>query len=357
MTGQRIALGAAAAALLLSGCGGKKDAARTQLPETITVSTLQQRTISGALTASGRLLPREEAGVSADVSGFRVAQVMVEEGARVRAGQVLAQLDDSLLVSQINQLRAALAQQQVAAEQARDQAARVTGLDNQGVLSAEAIASRRFSARSAAASVAATTAQLNDVLVRRNHLTVRAPFDGIVLERAVRPGDLSGSGSTMFRIARGGLIELYAELPEADLARVTIGDPAEVTLASGRTIAGRVRLVGERVDTQTGLAIARIALPPDPELRQGGFAKARFLRSVSVPTVPEAAVRYDADGASVMVVTADSRIHRVKVRTGLHSGGYVELREGPPPGSRVAVKGAAFTLEGDKVAIAGEHTR
>lgn len=342
-----------AGALALAGCGKKDAGANKQPPlQTVTVAAAARRDISGALTASGRLIPREEMAVAADLNGYRVARVTVEEGAYVRRGAVLAVLDDSLLRSQIDQVRATLAQQQVAAEQAAVQAGRVDGLDNQGVLSKEAIDNRRFAVRSSRAAAAATRAQLNDLLTRQNHLQIRAPDDGVILERTVRPGDTSSSGSAMFRMARDSEIELYAELPESDVARISVGDPAEVVLASGRRLTGQVRLIGMRVDAQTGLSIARIALPRDPELRQGGFAQARFTRTFSVLAVPEAAVHFDADGASVQVVDAKDKVSRLRVRTGRRAQGLVEIVSGLAEGQRVAVKGSAFVLNGDQVKVA-----
>jgi HlyD family secretion protein len=342
----------------LAGCNRNKARTEHELPpQTVTIATVSRHDIPGALVASGRLVPREETAVAADLNGFRVARVLVEEGAFVRRGQVLATLDDSLLRSQIDQLRATLAQQQVSAEQAASQAARVNGLDDQGVLSREAIETRRFAVRTSRATAAATQAQLNDLLVRENHLQIRAPSDGAILERTVRPGDTSSTGNAMFRMARDDLIELYAEMPESDVAGISPGDPAEVVLASGRKLAGSVRLIGERVDTQTGLVTVRIALPRDPELRQGGFAEARFTRSFPVLAVPEAAVRFDADGASVEVIDQGDRIKRMTVRTGRRAQGLVEIVRGPAEGSRVAVKGSAFVLDGDKVRISGSVAR
>ncbi len=340
-------------ALLLAGCGGKDSKARHELPpQTVTAAVAARHDVAGALTASGRLLPREEMAVAADLNGFRVSRVLVEEGQRVAAGQVLAVLDDSLLRSQIDQVRAALAQQQVAAEQAAAQAIRVEGLDNQGVISKEAIENRRFAVRSSRAAVTASRAQLGDLLTRQNHLQIRAPAAGVILERTVRPGDTSSTGSAMFRMARDSEIELYAELPESDVEMVSVGDPADVLLASGRKLTGRVRLIGMRVDAQTGLTIARISLPNDAELRQGGFAEARFTRNFSVLAVPEAAVHFDADGASVQTIDSKDRVHLVKVRTGRRAQGLVEIVSGLAEGNRVAVKGSAFVLNGDKVRIA-----
>jgi HlyD family secretion protein len=340
-------------ALLLTGCGSGSESRDELPPPAITVAEIAMRNIAGATTASGRLAPREEIAVAADLNGFRVSRVLVEEGAFVRRGQLLAVLDDSLLVSQIAQSRAALSQQQIAHEQARQQASRIKGLEGQGVLSDEAIADRRIAVRSTEAAVAATRAQLNDLLVRQNHLEIRAPTDGIVLERTVRPGDTSSAGTTMFRLARDGLIELFAELPEADAARIRIGDPADVTLASGTRLTGNVRLIGERVDDATGLVSIRIALPRNPELRQGGFARARFTRNATILAVPEAAVQFDADGASVKTVDRNNRVQQVRIRTGRRGQGFVEIVQGPPAGTRVAVKGAAFTLDNDKVRISG----
>lgn len=340
-------------AVIVSGCGGNAPR-RQELPlQTVSVVRVAPHEITGGLIASGRLVPREEVGVAADLPGYRIAHVAVEEGARVRKGEVLATLDDSLILSQIDQMRAMLAQQQIAAEQAQEQAARTVGLKGQGVLSDEAIRNRDLAARSAQATVAATRAQLNDLLVRHSHMTIRAPAAGIVLERAARPGDTSAGGTTLFRLARDSLIELYAELPEADVAHVALGDPADVTLASGKRFAGTVRLIGERVDSQTGLVTVRIALPISPDLRNGGFAQARFDRKATVIAVPEAAIRFDADGASVTVVGHDDRVHKQRVRTGQRSGGLVEILQGPPSGTTIAVKGAAFVLDGDKVRIAG----
>ena len=65
--------------------------------------------------------------------------------------------------------------------------------------------------------------------------------------------------------------------------------------------------------------------------------------------VPEAAIRYDADGASVITIDADNRARQVKIRTGQRGGGYVQLLEGPPVGARIVQSAAAFTLDGDKV--------
>jgi len=379
---------AAVAAVLLTGvagCGGGGEGAEAQesdaeAPRSVRVARVEMRPLGGGLQVTGALVALEEAAVGTEVAGYRVALVGEHAGDYVRAGQALAVLDDTLLRSDVAaqraqvarsqasvaQQQAALQQAQVQSAQAQGEAARVSGLDNQGVLSQEAIEARRSAAASARAAVgsaraaveaaradaAASRSQLNQVQTRLSRTTVTAPFAGRVLERNVRAGEVTGGAAQpMFRIARNGLVELDAEIAEAQLARVKAGDTAVVTLPSGGSVTGTVRYVDPTVDPQSRLGRARIALPGREDLRLGGSARAT-IQELSRPTlaVPEAAVRFTAEGPAVYVVGAqDRRVRRVPVRTGQRGAGYVELLQGPPPGAMVVLGGSAFVLEGDLV--------
>ncbi len=353
MTKTLLTLAVGLSVLSLAACGPKeppkKDPAATA--RTVRVVRVQDRAVSGSLTASGSLIPREEAAVTPEVTGYRVSRVLVEEGAHVKAGQTLAQLDSALINAQLEQQKAQSIQAQVQAEQAEAEAARVAGLDGQGVLSQEAIDQRRFQAKSARATANAQLAAYRDVQTRAGKLSVTAPVAGLVLSRNVRPGDQSGaSGEPWFRIARDGEIELSADLSEGDLARVRVGQTAVVTLPSGGTVEGRVRIVSPQVNSNTKLGTVRILLPVRNDVRAGGFGRAVFKDATGQGlTVPETAIRYDADGASVMTVDANNRVKRVNVTTGARGGGLVTLVSGPPAGTKVIENAAAFLLDGDMV--------
>jgi HlyD family secretion protein len=259
-------------------------------------------------------------------------------------------MDDTLLRAQLDQQVALAEQQKVAAERAEAEAARVKGLDSKGILAQEQIDSRRFAAMSARAQAAAQTAAVGDVRTREALMTVRAPYNGLVIERNVRPGDMSAGANPWFRIAKDSQIELAADVGEDALDKIRIGDPVEVTLADGAKVEGRVRLISPRVDANTKLGRVRISLPVRPDIRAGGFASAAFLgASRSGLAVPETAVRYDANGAAVMVVGPDDRVSRVQVSTGQRGGGYVELLTGPPAGSRVVERAGAMLVPGDVI--------
>lgn len=329
----------ACAVLALSACGKseepKKEAAAQA--RSVTVVRLEPRAINGSVTASGDITPREEAAVAAEVTGFRVLRVMADVGDQVRAGETLVQLDPALLQAQI-------AQAEAQAAQAEDQARRVAGLDGSGVLAQEQIAQRRFQAQAA-------RANLRDLQTRLRKLSVTAPVSGVVLERNVRPGDLSaGGGTPWFRIARDGRMELSADLAEEDLALIRPGQSATVTLPSGAQVQGNVRIVSPQIDPETKLGEVRVLLPVRPDIRAGGFARAVFSDAAGTTlALPETAIRYDAGGASVMVIGADNRVKRVPVQTGQRGGGLVEIVRGPAAGARVVQNASSFLLDGDLV--------
>jgi HlyD family secretion protein len=357
--GLRISMGRIPLAALLAfaaplaACHPAPTSSAEPPPRAVRVSRVQSRALTSALTVSGLLTPREEAAVTSELGGYRVLKVFVDQGDWVKAGQPLAQLDDTLLRAQIAEQSAMLTQQTLAAERAESQAKNVQGLDNQGILSQEDIDTRRYQAKSARAAAVAAQAQLDDLKTRQARLTLRAPVAGRVLARYVRPGDLPAgqtAGQPLFRIARDGLVEIDAEVPEADLGKLRVGQHADVTLPDGAKTTGQVRLISPEVDQQSKLGHARILLPVRADLRPGGFAYARLPDIGATGVVaPDKAVTYDAEGASVFVVDAANRVHRVGVHTGRRADGFVELLQGPPAGSRVLVTGSSFVLDGDKV--------
>jgi HlyD family secretion protein len=327
-----------AVVLALAGCR-KPPEKQTEADQAraVRVVRIEPRAIVGGLAASGDLIPREEAAVMPEVAGYRVLRVRADVGDYVRAGQTLVDLDPSLLEAQILQAQAQAAQ-------AEDQASRVKDLDGTGVLSQEQIAQRRFQAQAA-------RAQLRNLQTQRRKLAVVAPVSGLILEKNVRPGDLSAGGATpWFRMARDGQIELSADMSETDLARVRVGQTVSVGLPDGAVAQGRVRLISPQVDAQTKLGEVRILLPVRPDIRAGGFGHAVFTDATAdALAVPETAVRYDADGAAVMVVGNDNRVHRALVQTGQRGSGLVQILKGPPAGSRVVANAASLLLDGDLV--------
>jgi HlyD family secretion protein len=343
---------AIALALGIAACHAPaQTSTQQQQARVVSVVRIELRPIAGGLVTSGVLIPRNQVEVGPDLTGYRLAKLYVDEGDWVRAGQPLAQMDGSILQAQLDQQNALALEQKVNADQRAAEAARVAGLDTKGVLAEEQVQARRFAASNAMAGANAQAAAAKEMATRLAHLTVRAPVSGLIIQRNVNLGDISGAGTApWFVLAEDGQIELNAEVGEADFGKMKPGLRANVTLADDTKADGVVRLVSPRVDATTRLGRVRISLPVRSDIRSGGYARASFVDlSRAVPALPETAIRYDANGASVMVVGADGRVSQAPVRTGERGGGYVELLTGPPAGSVVVAKAAAQLLPGDYV--------
>lgn len=355
-SGWRLGFGAAALLGLVACSEGSADKAPkpvTEVVRTVSVAQVELRPMGGVQQASGLLVAREEIAIGSELGGYRVAALLADEGDSVRAGQPLARLDDGLLQAKIAQAQASLVQARAQAKQAQAESARVEGLDGQGVLSDEQIQQRRTAAASANANADVAAATLAGLRVEAERMVLRAPVAGVVLQRNVRRGDVaSAGGEAMFRLARDGMVELAAEVPEDQVDRIQPGHRVEVTLASGVVLDGQVRLLSRRVDDKTKLAQVRVVLPVRADLRPGGFAQARFAQaSAPVAAVPEKAIHFEAGGPQLATIDADSRIRKLPVSLGARAQGWVALRDGPPVGTRLALGGGAFVLDGDRVQV------
>jgi HlyD family secretion protein len=158
---------------------------------------------------------------------------------------------------------------------------------------------------------------------------VIAPADGVVSRRMARIGGFAaGAAEPMFRIVANGEVELDAEVPETRLAAVRIGQPARVEVAGSGEVMGRVRLVSPEVDKATRLGRVRIYLGDNPALRVGSFARGVIETATGAGlAVPAAAVLFGPEGPVAQLVH-NNRVETRRIKTGLSSGGMVEVRAG-----------------------------
>jgi HlyD family secretion protein len=242
------------AATGLTACGDKKDKAAKARPPPRPAPSASAPSRPAAGRRGRGLGPAGRArGGRRRLGAFRLPRrpPLCRRRRLCPAGQPLAQLDDTLLRAQVEQQAAVTAQAQAEAK-------RVAGLDGQGVLSQEQIETRRYQAK-------AQEAALKEMRTRASRMTITAPVGGLVLQRGVQPGQIAGGGTTpWFTIARDGLVELYAEVNEADLAGIRAGQPAQVSLPGGQSVSGVVRLVSPRVDSASRWARCACACPSAP---------------------------------------------------------------------------------------------
>lgn len=356
-----IALAALAAAFFLFGHGAGKggDAAKkpvapaadSQIP-TVSVIEPGKREIRTVLTATGSLAARREMPVGVAGEGGMVTRVLVEPGQWVGAGQVLATVDRSVQSQTAASLAAQVRVAQADAELAQSNLDRSKALVGRGFVSQADVDQKTATRDAAIARLRVAQAQLQETQARNRRLDIRAPAAGLVLTRNVEPGQIVSSGSgTLFRMAKGGEMELRAQLSEADLMQVSVGAQADVTPVGDSTaFKGQVWQVSPVIDPQTRQGIARIALSYDKALRPGGFATARIYAGAKVaPLLPQTAVLSDSKGNYVYVLDKDNKTVRRGITTGDVSDQGVAITSGLDGSERIVATAGAFLNPGQKI--------
>ena len=324
---------------------------RSQLPA-VTVISPGQTTVEGTITAPGTLAARRALPVGVVGEGGRVVSVPVDAGQWVRQGQVLAVIDRSV---QNQQAQSAAAQIQVAqadANLAQSNLDRALQLVERGFIS-KADVDRLTATRDAAnARVRVAQAQLGELRARNARLNIVAPAAGLLLERNVEPGQtVSGGSSALFLIAKGGEMEMMAEVSEDQLASLSTGVSADVIpTGSEKQFSGQVWQLSPVIDPQNRQGTARIALAYAPELRPGGFATATIASgTVVAPVLPESAVLSDPDGAYVFVIDSENKARRRAIKTGMVTSAGVTIADGLAGSEKVVLRAGGFLTEGETV--------
>jgi RND family efflux transporter MFP subunit len=320
---------------------------------TIIVPSLQSVTSSVSFT--GAIAARYDMPIANEGETGRITGVFVEAGDKVKRGQQLARIDDSVLVQQVNRLSAALEQARAQAALSAAEYRRAQGVEAAGALSAEDIERRRATSVTDAANVKVVAAQLAEAQARlaRTHLV--APVDGLVLTRHAEVGQIANpGGEPLFRIASGGEVEMRGQIAEQDLAVVKTGQAATVYLTgASKPYEGTVRLLGAVIDPTTRLGDIRIQLKPDPALRPGAFARAEVsVDKAQRPVLPQTAVMADANGSYVLLVNAANKVERRAVKVAGITDAGTTISSGLTGNERVVATAGGFLRDGEEVRIA-----
>jgi HlyD family secretion protein len=320
----------------------------------ISTMTPGLKPVTTSVTFTGAIAARYDMPIGNDGDTGRIVGVFVEAGDHVQRGQVLARLDDAVLVPQVNRLAAALEQSQAQAALSAAEYKRAQAVESAGALSAEDIEKRRATAVTDAANVKVVAAQLAEGEARLNRTRILAPIAGTVLTRTAEVGQIANpGGQTLFRVASGGEVEMRGQLAEQDLAHVKVGDKAVVHLTGvPQAFEGRVRLLGAIIDPQTRLGEIRITLKPDPALRPGAFARGSVAVGDALrPVVPQTSVLTDSAGAYVYIVNASNHAERRAVHVADSSDQGVIISSGLTGSERVVTTAAGFLRDGEEVQV------
>ena len=314
-------------------------------PEAITIA--ERTVLSTGPILSGSLVAERTAQIRAEVPGS-VVQVFHDPGARVARGTSLAKIDDRAITDAYLSARSGLTAAQTAADIALRELQRAEKLLAAGAISereAENMRRGDLTARTMADDAKARLASAQKQLDATN---VLAPYDGVVSERMVNPGDVVAPGSPLFSVVDPATMRLEAAVPAEQLGEVRVGAPVRFTVTGypGRLFEGRISSINPSADPQTRQVRLFVRIPnAGNRLVAGLFAEGRVANdSREALTVPETAV--DVRGLTPAVLRLkNGRAERVEVTLGARDASTerLEILSGVTHGDTLLV-GAALGI-------------
>jgi HlyD family secretion protein len=345
----------------------------------VTVTTVSRQPITDTVIVTGTLVAREEILVAVQIEGYAITEILVEEGDRVKAGQVLARISREMIdaalaqnKAQISRAEASIASARssiVEAEANRVQAQasfqRTQTLRSEGIASAETFDQRQAASAQAVARVSVSREQLRlaeadkalaeaqrgEWLIRGGRTEIKAPTDGIISRRTARIGSVATAvGDPLFRIIKDGAIELEADVAEMTLARITTGLKASVRPAGRETdLSASVRLVSPEITRTTRLGRVRLALDRPEGLTIGSFGRGVIeVTHKEAVLAPLSAVLFTNEGPRVQVVK-DGIVESRTVVSGIRSSGKLEVVSGLESGETIVTISGTFLRNGDRI--------
>lgn len=334
------------------------DASREQAVLSVETVTPSQDSIGNTLSADGTISAKDVANVSAKVNGVAIERVLVEEGDRVKAGQVLAKFDTDAMEQQVLQAEADVAEAEATLANATADAARVLPLIDIDAISRQEADRYRTAKLQAEAALQASKARLSTQRLNVNNANVVAPVSGVISEKMAEVGMVAG-GEPLFTIIKGGILEWRADIDPKLLGEVSVGTPVRVSLPAGDSVMGKVNRIAPTADDNRQITIYA-SLAANSKARAGMYQTGEFLLgSTSAQTVPNSAIVSNDGYDYVMLVTNISsqdgknigRIKQQRVTLGERFGDSVALTEPLPADSRIVKQGGSFLNDGDLVRL------
>jgi len=327
----------------LGACGASgEEKGRDRPPPLVKAEPATTMRFVDRVEAVGTAVANEQVTLSAPVTE-RIVRLNFDDGSFVRRGQVVA-------VLQQGQEAAQLAEVQARARQAEQQLARITQLKNRGFAT-------RADYDVQVAAAAAARAQGQQVRAQIGERVITAPFSGWVSLRNISAGAIANQGTPIATISDVSTIKLDFPVPETMLATIRPGQSIEAVAAAwpDQPFRGTIHTIDPVVDPQTRAVVARARIPnPDRRLRPGMMLNVAIESDPRMSlSVPELAVIGEGERRFVFVLGEGNRARRTEVRTGLRSGGRVEILEGLRPGQRVITEGVVKVADGMQVRVGG----
>ncbi|MFT3927515.1 MAG: efflux RND transporter periplasmic adaptor subunit [Myxococcales bacterium] len=326
-----------------------------------------------SLTATGYVVAEHRSKVGSNIPG-RIAKLNVKEGSLVKAGDILAELDASDLRSSMQAAQARVFSAEARVARARAtlqeldvQLKRQRGLVAQGASARSAledleakVATQQAEIASAQAEVKAAQAEQSLSRVRVDRMTIIAPLSGTVVTKPLDAGETVDMMTPILELVDMTSLIVEIDVPEARLALVKVGGPAEISLDAfpGQRFPGKVREIGRRINRSKATVPVKVEFAeansdalPDMSARVSFLTQELDQQALAGPSkrvIPPKSIA-QRGGQSVVFVADAGKVRSVPVKLGETTNDGVELIDGPDVGARVVLDPPSTLADGHKV--------
>ena len=343
-----------------SNVAADESAATTAEQAVLSVETItpSQDNVGNTLRADGTINAKDMANVSAKVTGVAIERILVEEGDRVKAGQVLAVFDTDAMEQQVLQAQADVAEAEATLANASADAARILPLLDIDAISKQEADRYRTAELRAKAVLQSSKARLSSQRLSVENARVVAPVSGVISKKTVEVGMVAG-GEPLFTIIKGGILEWRADIEPKLIGEVSVGTPVRVSLPGGNSVMGEVSRIAPTADDNRQITIYA-SLETSAQVRAGMYQTGEFLLgSVSTQTVSNSAIVSNDGYDYVMLITdvntkdgkSTGRVKQQRVTLGERLGDRVAVTEPLPSDGQMVKQGGSFLNDGDLVNI------
>jgi membrane fusion protein, multidrug efflux system len=363
-----VVAGIALVLVVITGIRAREDSS-TKLKEwtdnqavpTVAVALPDAKAVNPTIDLPGRLEAYYRAPIFARVSGY-LKSWSADIGARVKAGQVIAEIEAPDLDQQLLQARADLASQEASAKLSEATLTRRKTLIASNFVSMQEIDERSADLSNKKAAVNSGQANVERLEALAGYKKITVPFDGVVTARDTDVGALinagGGSGPAMFVVSDISKLRVYVNVPQNYVPSIKIGAKAVITMPEypSRTFAATVEASSQSVDISSGTTRMQLALDNSKgELMPGGYANVRLtLQSDTVPLhIPASALIFNQNGLRVATVGPDDKILFKPVTIARDLGREIEIASGLAADDRIIVAPPDGIADGDQVRVAG----
>jgi RND family efflux transporter MFP subunit len=330
------------------------------------------------LTLPGTVDAQMESSVYAQVSGY-VKRWLVDIGAQVKEGQLLAEIDTPVTDQQLKQAAESVKQAQANLDLAKATADRYNKLYETHAVSTQDIDNQNAGVKVQEANLSAAQAFEEGIQKTEGFKEVKAPFDGVITARHIDVGDyVSASGQTgsvttstgaaqngapnqeMFRVAQIKVLRVYVNVPETYSDQIVPGITATLTLASSpnKPVTGKLARTSNAIDPNSLTLLSEVDVDnADGKLLPGGYAQVHFdiNSKTSSLIIPGNTLIFRQQGPQVGVVDEQGIVHLKAIKIGRDLGTKLEVAEGIKPEDAIIVNPSDSLADGQKVSVSSNN--